>query len=179
MGSGLVLQNNAADDLLITANGEFGFTTPLATGTPYNVTVRTQPSNPAQTCSVGRASGTIGSTHVTDVAVICATGQFSISGSVSGLLGAGLVLQNNAGDDLPIATDGRFTFRTPLAHGATYAVTVLSQPANPAQNCVVRKAAGTIDDANVADVDVLCTTDRFTIGGQHRWSGRFRIAVTR
>jgi large repetitive protein len=166
LGSGLVLQNNAADDLLIAANGAFGFTTLLATGTPYNVTVRTQPSNPAQTCSVGRASGTIGSTHVTDVTVICATGQFSISGSVSGLLGAGLVLQNNAGDDLPIATDGRFTFTTPLARGATYAVTVLSQPANPAQNCVVRNAAGTINDANVADVDVLCTTDRFTVGGQ-------------
>ena len=165
MGSGLVLQNNAADDLLIAANGSFGFTAPLATGAPYNVTVRTHPSNPAQTCTVDRGSGTIGSTHVTDVQVTCAIGQFQISGGVSGLLGAGLVLQNNGGDDLPIAANGRFAFATPLGSGATYAVTVLSQPANPVQNCIVRNAAGTINSANVADVAVLCGADRFTIGG--------------
>jgi hypothetical protein len=165
VGSGLVLQNNAADDLLITANGSFGFTAPLTTGSPYNVTVRTHPSNPAQTCTVGRGSGTIGSTDVTDVQVTCALGQFLISGGVSGLLGAGLVLQNNGGDDRPIAANGRFTFATPLGSGATYAVTVLSQPTNPVQNCIVRNAFGTIANTNVANVDVVCSTDRFTIGG--------------
>src|SRR5690242_9387265 len=35
---------------------------------------------------------------------------YAVSGNVSGLLGSGLVLQNNAGDDLPIAANGNFSF---------------------------------------------------------------------
>jgi 6-phosphogluconolactonase len=69
-GSGLVLRSNAADDLAV-AGSAFTFATPLPGGAAYSVTVATQPSNPAQVCSVGNASGTVGSANVTDVAVTC------------------------------------------------------------------------------------------------------------
>jgi hypothetical protein len=46
---------------------------------------------------------------------------YSIGGMVTGLIGSGLVLQNNAGDDLPIAGDGGFTFSTLLMDGGSYA----------------------------------------------------------
>lgn len=46
---------------------------------------------------------------------------YAVSGTVTGLLGTGLVLQNNAGDDLPIAANGRFSFATQLAGGTRYA----------------------------------------------------------
>ena len=42
-----------------------------------------------------------------------------------------LVLQNEAGDDLAIPGDGHFTFSTPIAAGAIYAVTVKAQPTDP------------------------------------------------
>ena len=57
--------------------------------------------------------------------------SFTVGGNVSGLVGSGLVLQNNGGGDLPVAADGAFTFATRLATGTAYNVAVLSQPTSP------------------------------------------------
>jgi hypothetical protein len=70
-GSGLVLQNNCSDDLTITGNVPFTFDTPLAPGTSYNVTVATNPTDPAQTCLVENGSGQVPLEDVSDVAVSC------------------------------------------------------------------------------------------------------------
>ena len=65
----MVLQNNGGDDLSVASNGPFTFSTPLADGAAYNVTVKTSPSG--QTCTVSSASGTVASANVTNVAVAC------------------------------------------------------------------------------------------------------------
>jgi hypothetical protein len=65
----LVLRNNGADDLSLTANGPFTFVTALPRGSAYAVTVRTQPDG--QTCTVGSGSGTAAA-NVTTVALACA-----------------------------------------------------------------------------------------------------------
>jgi len=65
----LVLQNNGADDLPVTADGPFTFLTELADDSPYEVTVSTQ--SPGQTCTVTNGSGVIAATDVTNVAVSC------------------------------------------------------------------------------------------------------------
>lgn len=164
VGTGLVLQNAGADDLAIVANGEFSFPTPIASGAAYSVTVRTQPSGPSQSCSATNGSGTMGSADV-NVAVNCATGTFAIGGTVSGLAGSGLVLQNNNGDDLRIAGNGPFQFAGLLASGAGYNVRVKIQPANPAQACAVTNNSGTVGNSSVTNIAVSCMTDRFTVGG--------------
>lgn len=86
-------------------------------------------------------------------------GSFTVGGSVSGLVGSGLVLQNNGGDDLAVAADGSFTFATPLPDTSTYDVTVATQPSNPAQVCSVTNGSGTIAGADVTDVEVTCGLD--------------------
>ncbi len=83
---------------------------------------------------------------------------FSIGGTVSGLAGIGLVLQNNGAGDLPVAANGPFTFATMLVSGTTYAVTVRTQPANPAQVCTVTNGAGTLAGSNITNISVVCTT---------------------
>lgn len=161
-GSGLKLQLNGGDDLAITANGAFTFATALPGGTAYNVTVATQPSVPAQVCSVANGSGTIGSTNVTNVVVTCVTTPpptYTVGGMVSGLIGSGLVLQLNGGGDLSIAADGAFVFGGGLVSGTAYEVSVGTQPANPAQTCSVANGSGTIGVADVTDVAVSCTDD--------------------
>jgi hypothetical protein len=164
-GTGLVLQNNGGDDLAISADGEFSFPSPIASGAPYNVTVLTQPSGPSQSCTVASGSGTIGAADVTNVAVTCATGTFVIGGTVSGLAGSGLVLQNNGGDDLVVNGNGTFQFPSALASGAPYNVTVKTHPTGPQQSCTVTNGAGTVTSASVSNIAVVCATDRFTIGG--------------
>jgi hypothetical protein len=163
-GSGLVLQNNGGGDLPVAADGTFAFAERLATGAAYSVTVRSQPTSPSQSCSVTQGSGTIGSADVSNIAVSCATGQFAIRGTVSGLTGSGLVLQNNGGNDLPVSGDGAFVFANKLVDGATYTVTVRTQPSG--QNCVVRNGTGTIQGADAGSVNVECASNAFTIGGR-------------
>ena len=129
ISTGLALQNNAADTLAIAADGPFTFATALADGSAYAVTVSTQPEG--QTCSVSNGSGTIASANVTNVSVTCVTDvtpTYSVGGSVSGLTGSGLALQNNGADTLAVTSDGPFTFATNLADGSAYAVTVSTQP---------------------------------------------------
>jgi hypothetical protein len=81
----------------------------------------------------------------------------NIGGSVTGLTGSGLVLQNNGGDDLDIVANGDFTFATQVAAGTGYAVTVKTQPSNPAQKCTVARGSGTAPAGGVDDVLVTCT----------------------
>ena len=90
---------------------------------------------------------------------------YTVGGSVSGLSGSGLVLQNNAGGDLAVSAAGAFTFATELPTGAAYAVTVKTQPSSPPQNCVVTRGSGTVATSDVTNVAVACTTATFTIGG--------------
>ena len=162
-GSGLVLQSNGAGDLVVTADGPFAFAGRLAAGATYSVTVSSQPAVPAQVCTVSNGSGSVASADVTDVAVNCVTGQFALRGNVAGLVGTGLVLQNNGGDDLAIGANGPFEFAARLASEATYNVSVRSQPAG--QSCFVRNASGTIAAADVGDIEVACASNQFTIGG--------------
>ena len=68
----VVLQDNGGDNLSVSANGPFTFSTPVAGGTGYNVTVKTNPSG--QTCTVSSASGTVASANITNVAVSCTGG---------------------------------------------------------------------------------------------------------
>ncbi|MDD3519209.1 MAG: DUF1566 domain-containing protein [Chromatiales bacterium] len=155
-GSGLVLQNNGGDDLAIAANGAFSFETPVVNGGIYAVTVLTQPTSPNQTCTVANGSGTVAGANVTDVAVTCVTDTYTVGGSVGGLSGSGLVLRNNGGNNLAISGNGSFTFSQALPDGTAYAVTVLTQPTDPAQVCAVLDGSGIVAGANVTDVDVGC-----------------------
>lgn len=82
--------------------------------------------------------------------------QYSIGGSVSGLSGTGLVLQDNGGDNLAVTASGPFTFATKINSGSAYSVTVMTQPSNPAQTCTVANGTGTAS-ADVTSVAVSCT----------------------
>ena len=68
-----MLQDNGGNDLAVSTNGSFTFTTALASGTAFAVTALTQPSNPAQTCGVTNGSGTVTTGAITTVAVTCQT----------------------------------------------------------------------------------------------------------
>ena len=108
-GTGLVLQDNGGDNLSVAAGATtFTFATKLASGSAYAVTVKTQPTSLAQTCTVASGSGTA-TANVTNVAVTCTTIAYSIGGTVSGLSGMGLVLQDNGGDNLAVSANGSFT----------------------------------------------------------------------
>jgi len=120
-GSGLILRINGASDLTIVANGAFAFPQTVLSGAAYNVTIVTQPSSPAQKCAVQNATGGVSGGNVSNVSITC-TNIYGIGGTVTGLVGSGLVLRNAGGDDTPIPANGVFTFQTLLPPGSVYNV---------------------------------------------------------
>ncbi|WP_376691838.1 choice-of-anchor D domain-containing protein [Wenzhouxiangella sp. EGI_FJ10409] len=156
-GDQVVLQNNGGDDQVLNADGSFTFA-PQDDGSGYDVAVAIQPADPAQTCSVANGSGTLTGADVTDVEVTCTNDQFTVGGTVSGLEGDQVVLQNNGGDDQVVTADGGFTF-TAQDDGTDYSISVLTQPEDPIQTCTVANGEGTLSGADVTDVQVDCANE--------------------
>jgi len=145
-GQSVTLQNNSGDNLTVSDNTSFSFTTEVASGATYLVTVLTQPTG--QTCTPNLNSGVV-SDNVSDVSIICSYTVYTVSGNVSGLSGT-LVLQNNYGSDQTLTSDGSFSFR--VASSAKYNVRVKTQPNG---KCTVSNGSGTVS-ADVDNVSVGC-----------------------
>lgn len=161
LGASPVVLTRGVQDLTVVGNGTVNFSTPLLSGTSYTVTVKTQPTD--RVCTVNSGSGTIGNAAAT-VLVNCSPFH-TVGGTVSGLVGSGLVLRNNGGNDLTITSDGSFTFTQTLADGSSYNVLPAAQPTTPWQTCVVANGGGLIAGADVTTVTVTCTTNTYSIGG--------------
>ena len=81
---------------------------------------------------------------------------FSISVTVNGLSGTGLVLRVNGVNSLPVMSDGVATFASALPTGAAYVITVAAAPATPTQVCLVTNGTGTVAANPVTNVVVTC-----------------------
>lgn len=105
--TGLVLRNNGGDDLAVNVDGPFTFTTALADGAAYTITVAAQP--PGLGCTLDHASGNVAGANVRDVAVECHPLQRLVlsrdaGGTQSDILtiiedGSGSVALANSSDD--------------------------------------------------------------------------------
>src|SRR5262245_66632821 len=60
-------------------------------------------------------------------------GKVTVGGTIAGLSGSGLMLQNNGGDDLGGTANGVSTFKTSVDAGTPYNITVAAQPTAPSQ----------------------------------------------
>jgi formylglycine-generating enzyme required for sulfatase activity len=165
LGSGIVLSNLTQTTTLAALATTFSFTRALDSGAAYTVTVTTSPSNPTQHCTLTSSSGVVAGADISNVEISCTTTPFRIGGTVTGLLGTGLVLQNNGGDDRPIPENGLFTFTSTVLSQQPYAVTVLTQPQSPWQTCLTSSSAGTADDHDITNVGISCTTKTYAVGG--------------
>ena len=179
--NGMTLRNNGGDDLKVFGDGAATFKTVLASASAYAVTVSSQPTGPDQTCTVSNGSGTIVSSNVTNVAIDCPyPAAYAVGGTVTGLLGTGLDLQYNADNvSLPsidqVNANGAFVFdasRTSAVNGTVYGLSISNQPTSPAQTCVVLNGSGTVANADVNGVNVVCGTHTvsLTIAGLRQHS---------
>jgi hypothetical protein len=87
--------------------------------------------------------------------------RFTVGGTVTGLTGTGLVLENHTGLFREIFADGPFTFSDlPSLSGTPYFVRVFNQPrnslGNQTQSCTVTNGSGVFANANVTNVVVTC-----------------------
>lgn len=152
-GASVILRNNgdAATQLQVQNSGAFTFGSAVAQGSSYDVSVYAAPVG--KTCTVSNGKGTVGAGNVTDIDLTCTANAYTVGGATSGLTGT-VGLSLNGGATLSV-TGASYTFPTTLAYGASYAVTIASQPSG--QTCTVASGSGTVSD-NVANVTVSCAT---------------------
>lgn len=79
---------------------------------------------------------------------------YSLSGTVSGLSAGTVVLAVTGKPDVSVSTNGNAALASGLASGATYTVSVKTQPAG--LTCQLSHETGTMPAADVADVQVSC-----------------------
>jgi 6-phosphogluconolactonase (cycloisomerase 2 family) len=157
-GKQVTLNNNGGDPLTVLAaqNGVLQtFSTPVTFNGSYSVTVGTQPTG--QTCTVSNGSGSGVAAKITNVTVTCSTNTYTIGGTITGLISTQQVTLNNNGGNpltLTVGSGGTFTFTTPVAYGAGYAVTVGTSPTG--ETCRITNGTGTNVTANVSSVSVNC-----------------------
>jgi uncharacterized delta-60 repeat protein len=72
-GTGLILRNSLTGENLPVGNGPFTFAQRLPDTFSYDVIVATQPTAPAQVCTVANGEGTVAGANVTNVVVTCVT----------------------------------------------------------------------------------------------------------
>ncbi len=165
-GSQLVLQLNGGNALTVTpATASFKFLSSLPSGSPYSVSVATQPAS--QYCSVSSNGTGASLTSNLVVGVTCTTLQYTVSGVLSGLMpGTSITLLDNGASSLSLSNNGPFQFATPINYGGSYAVSVVTpSPSSQACSVVSNTGSGSNITANVTNVNVVCSTNTFTVSG--------------
>jgi 6-phosphogluconolactonase (cycloisomerase 2 family) len=148
--------------MAVASDGTYYFQGTVANGTPYSITVRTQPQSPTQVCTATNGTGSINGADAV-AQVTCATSSFALQGSVSGLAGGGLRLTNGS-QFTDVSQNGDFSL-APALSGSTYTVAVSAQPTSPSQTCSVENGTGTVGNEAVTNIQVHCTANRFKVGG--------------
>jgi N-acetylneuraminic acid mutarotase len=88
----------------------------------------------------------------------------TVGGTIAGLLDGGLVLSDGTVTASPAAGATTFSFSNAYSSGASYAVTITTQP--PGLNCSVSNGTGQVGSTAVTSVAVVCPTPWTTQGGK-------------
>ena len=167
---GLTLRNNGGTAYAVQANAR-GFVFPdlIAPDSDFNVEIVTSPSN-AKCGDVINGKGKSGAFSPQGIVVSCLLNMYNLTGTVSGLTGSGLILNNGAEQVSVPAGATAFTFTkldTPakpeiapkpvsgqVGDGNPYGVTIFKQPTG--QVCTVTRGTGTMGAGDVKDIAVSC-----------------------
>ncbi len=184
-GAGLTLQLNGGTPLAIAAGATSFVFAGVPSMTAYTLTVATQPTGPAQICSVVTGGGASGSgsqvtgANITTAVIDCGAAGSAVGGTVSGLTGTGLALNLNGGAALAVpARATTFSFPAGVAPGEEFMVLIVGQPAG--QTCTLLRAEGTKSAQIVSSVGVECIANVTSplSGTYSRPRGGFREYLT-
>jgi hypothetical protein len=151
----VVLKNNDGDNLSVTSNGTFAFPAPVANASPYAVSVASHSALPVQTCTVSNGTGSVASSDVTNISVVCTTATYTVGGTLANSTGT-ISLTNNATDTLTLPANGPFTFGQRVSSNRPYDVKVATPP--PGMACSVTNGSGTVTSGDVGNVQVTCAS---------------------
>lgn len=87
-----------------------------------------------------------------------APNTFHITGTLTGLWDGAAIELRATVDGVPVLTtvdaDGRFSFPTTFANGASYVISIAAAPMH--HSCAIENASGSVDAGDVTDIAVIC-----------------------
>ncbi|HEY1553378.1 MAG TPA: hypothetical protein VGF94_01030 [Kofleriaceae bacterium] len=139
----------------------------LASGTPYAVTI---PTNPGGACVVAGDMGKIGNSDVMTVVVNCVPDTTTLGGMVTGLVGSVQLTNTINSDVITVPGNGTYAFdmTIPTQPTSSWNVIVSGPPTWPpaAQDCTMMNGSGSNPGGPaITTIDVSCATHAFSIGG--------------
>ncbi|NRR31055.1 hypothetical protein HSX11_12775 [Oxalobacteraceae bacterium] len=158
----LVLSNGSDRATIPAGSSSYTFSRRIPYGEDYNVVVEKSPDH--MTCKVmSGGSGSAGHFATINAVVACEQNVHALSGRVSNLSGANMILLNGnvqvavAPTTPPTpAVPVDFTFPS-VADGTSYGITVLKQP--DGQTCTVTNGTGVMHETDIANVSVACVAN--------------------
>lgn len=94
----------------------------------------------------------------------CGKNGFTVGGIVIGLEnGEKIAIELNEMVSIGITENSEFKFSTPLPDGSFYDVKIVSAPVG--KYCSIGHNEGYINGANITNVDIVCSTDFYSVGG--------------
>jgi uncharacterized membrane protein len=90
--------------------------------------------------------------------------EYTVRVAADNVRGSGLHLTLNGVDGLFISKNQSYKFKTLLANGEPYDITVDTQPIGPSQTCILTNGNGLVNGKNITAV-ISCTINKYTIGG--------------
>jgi hypothetical protein len=160
----MTVRNNGGTPLTVAAGSTyFNFPGNIGEDESFNIEVATQPAN--ATCTVYNGKGKTGAYSPNNIIMECIATPHNVTANVVGLTGTGLVVVNGTAQYTIPAGSTSFNFTTTNADGTksgqvgdgiAYGFVVLTQPTNPAQNCIVQNGTGVMGSTDVV-ITIKCT----------------------
>jgi hypothetical protein len=160
---GMSISNKGGPLLPVTAGTAFLFPDLVEYDSDYDITITGKPTN-TDSCTVLNGKGNTGSYSPNNIAITCVITTFNLGGSVNGLTGGDLVINNGAQRVTIPKNATTFSMSTPttefprtgqLPEGALYGLTILQQPASG--TCVIANPNGTMPAASVSSIVINCS----------------------
>jgi len=150
----LVIRNNGGDDLSLTADGTFTFSTAIANGAAYGVDVYKRVAD--QNCLITNGSGIIAGANVTNVTIVCDEYHMFVTadmhdGNFGGVIGADAFCQAQR----PLGANG--TYKALITDG-------VSRIACVNENCSSNGIAEHVDWVLAASTEYYRLDDTIEIG---------------
>jgi hypothetical protein len=163
--TGLTISNNGGTPVAVEPGAAFSFPDLIPVDSDYDIKVVTQPSNTVPgSCVVNNGKGNTGPYSPQNISVVCVVTTYTLGGTVSGLTGGDLVV-NNGAQSVKILKDATtFNMTTPITgfptlgevpEGKPYGLTILTQPASG--RCTIANPNGTMPAAAVNSIVITCT----------------------
>ena len=94
--------------------------------------------------------------NINDEAALGEANAYSVGGTVAGLNGGTIVVQNNSVDSLVLDQDGKFTFTSKLNRGESYSVRIVQPLSSPSLPCFISGANGIAESTDINNISIVC-----------------------